>query len=778
MHGTTDALLTTSALAERADFTLGDVLVSPSTRTIRGPGGSADVEPRVMQVLVVLADAAGAVVTRETLFRRCWGGVYVGDDSLNRAVAGVRRVAAEVSRGSLTVETIPRTGYRLTTAPADESATPLPSAEAATSAPPAAKQTPRGRKILLVATAALMPVLVPFAQYLLSKQVPKVGAAAAAPASLAVLPFRNLSPGDDYFAEGVAEEILGQLSREPELRVAGRTSTRVFGNPSADAREVGRKLDVAYLLEGSVRRVGDTVRVNVALVRASDGMQQWSDTYNGKLDDILLIQHRIGGSVAASLKRKLVHALPPAGPLATSGEVYSAYLQARRLMRARQSAKTAAAIELLRGAVRRDPRYAPAWSSLGAAIAIHASFGPSERRAAAQASAIAHVRRALALAPDLPEAHTAMAIILGAGSPDAARHIRRAAELNPNDAEVQLYLGQTYGAIGDFPRQLAAYRRAAQIDPLFRSAHGAITRVAPAFGQEQWALDGIRRLKQGGSRDALHIRGHLSWHRGDHSAAIGEFARALRQMEPHTSDRMDMHLGELLRELGYREQALRATRFDEGMWRLWQGEVPSLAALRARNRTCAPIPLCGGEANDHDGFYGPLATKLLLNAGRGVELASLYRTEGLLQLAPNRLADRPAVLVSNGPLVALALRASGRTEEADRLLALTDSAIRAILSRRVVPHWFYADSAQTWALQGRRELALTALERAVDRGWIYAGEMALPDISDEPAFRSLRGDPRFERVRQRIAAHLARERTEVGRALAGAGQAAKASAGS
>src|SRR6476659_7402096 len=109
-----DGILTTADLAGRSDFTLGLAIVSPSTRTIAGPGGTADVEPRVMQVLVVLADAAGHVVTRETLFQRCWGGLYVGDDSLNRAIGAVRKLDTEIAGESFGIETIPRTGYRLT----------------------------------------------------------------------------------------------------------------------------------------------------------------------------------------------------------------------------------------------------------------------------------------------------------------------------------------------------------------------------------------------------------------------------------------------------------------------------------------------------------------------------------------------------------------------------------------------------------------------------------------------------------------------------------------
>jgi len=110
----TDGLLTTAELAARPDFTLGLTAVSPSSRTIAGPGGTIDVEPRVMQVLVVLAEAAGQVVTRGTLFDRCWGGVYVGDDSLNRTIGAIRKIAADIAGGSFEIETIPRTGYRLT----------------------------------------------------------------------------------------------------------------------------------------------------------------------------------------------------------------------------------------------------------------------------------------------------------------------------------------------------------------------------------------------------------------------------------------------------------------------------------------------------------------------------------------------------------------------------------------------------------------------------------------------------------------------------------------
>lgn len=136
MDMTPTGLITTASLAELSDFVIGEALVCPATRTVNGPGGSAQVEPRVMQVLVVLADAAGGVVTRDTLLARCWGGFYAGDDSLNRAIAGVRRIASGIAAGSFEIETIPRTGYRLVTHSAEGSSTPEGAVASAEAAPP------------------------------------------------------------------------------------------------------------------------------------------------------------------------------------------------------------------------------------------------------------------------------------------------------------------------------------------------------------------------------------------------------------------------------------------------------------------------------------------------------------------------------------------------------------------------------------------------------------------------------------------------------------------
>jgi len=146
-----DRPLTTADLAGQADFSLGRTRVSPPTRTVTGPGGTAVVEPRVMQVLLVLAENKGEVVTREHLFQRCWGGIYVGDDSLNRAVAAVRKLATGIAENSFIIDTVPRTGYRLSEAQAEDEKL-APANEATTKAEP----PPVSRRLAVLGGAAVV----------------------------------------------------------------------------------------------------------------------------------------------------------------------------------------------------------------------------------------------------------------------------------------------------------------------------------------------------------------------------------------------------------------------------------------------------------------------------------------------------------------------------------------------------------------------------------------------------------------------------------------------
>lgn len=581
-------------------------------------------------------------------------------------------------------------------------------------------------------------------------------------ATIAVLPFESLPAENAAFAEGLSEEITAQLARQRGLRVAGRTSAAQFKANTADIAAIGRKLGVNYLLEGSVRSVDGRVRVNVSLAKTADGMQLWAETFDGSLDDVLNIQYRIGARVAQALDLRLAGRSRPTGSMATSGQVYSLYLSARGLIRERNPNAFYAAQAKLVEAVKLDPNFAPAWSSL-AQTENPGGAGPNLRGRTLQA--IGHAERALALAPDLAEAHGVLGMLYGFRHPVGQQHIERAAALDPNNAEFQYWLGAASGEAWDFRRMMDAYRRAYALDPLWNYAAEALVKNAWAMGVRDEALATTRRVEADGSMSqAFLIRAALANARGDFSEEVAQLAKARDSAsDPGRKAFAEMALAFAFEKLGlpsqaqeaYRRSGIPETVEPEGRF---STRLPTQAELKRRDRNIL--------YSFDDLAYVGRSAKLLINAGRAREVTDLYDGDGILSLKRGATPGRPAQLLQDGPVVAAALRAAGRGDEADRLLLLLDQRLVAAIRRSDgrVPAGFLALAAQTWALRGKTDAALSALERAVANGWLNASDLAdsaLPDIGDEPAFRSLRGQPRFEAVRARINGAFAAERREV-----------------
>ncbi|MEO6114180.1 MAG: winged helix-turn-helix domain-containing protein [Sphingomicrobium sp.] len=696
-------------------------------------GERRELEPKVAQVLVALALARSNVVSRDRLIEQCWDGRIVGDDALNRCIVALRHLAKDFSPEPFAIETVPRVGYSLVERP-----------EIA-----AARSAGKTRK--KVAIGALLILLVIATALVLSW--PRLARVEAAPASIAVMSFRNLSAGDPYFAEGIGEEILGQLSREPQFRVAGRASSNEFGK-DPDVRDVARQLDVDYVVEGSVRRQGDQVRVNANLVRASDGIRLWSDSYDGKLDDIFAIQQRIGGAIAAALRRKLVRTPALSGPLVTNGDAYNLYLTARGLIRMRDRKVAATASNLLREAINLDPGYAPAWAGLAEATYLEPRPEPYEGFIEKISQGQGYARHALRLAPDLAEAHRTLGMLLGYGSPEAQAHFRRAAELDPNSSENLVALGSMLGAKGEFDQELAAYKRAGEFDPLWFHTVGALAIALAEMGDRAEA-EAVARRGFAKNIDNQHILlGRLAWILGDYSEALRHWAIVVRGNSLRWNYAAQRNLNDGLFTLGLSSKAVpdSPTLSDQPRRvRVWMEAAPSAAVWRAGNRN--PIAIEVYRYKNH------VAAKLMLGSGRTRALAVAYDgSMGLLRLRPRqplRVDQLP-----EAPIVAIALRQAGRAPEAYRLLREAEVLTRSVYRRNRVPFWFDADAAALWATQGRKDEALTALERAFSRGWTHTASTDLPDINDEPAFRSLHGQPRFERLRAKLAVHHARERAE------------------
>ncbi len=267
----------------------------------------------------------------------------------------------------------------------------------------------------------------------------------AAAKSIAVLPFADMSAGKDqeYFADGLSEELLNLLAKLPELRVIGRTSSFQFKGRNEDLRVIGEKLNVAHILEGSVRKSGEKVRITAQLIRAADGSHLWSETYDRTLDDIFVVQDDIAGEVVKALKVTLLGTALTTRSKPQDSEAYNLALQGRFFLDRRGQKDLERAVEYFRRSRERDPDYAPAWAGLSQAYARQADGGlvpaaDGYRRAREAAE------KALALDPQLADAHLAMGWIHSSYDWDwaaADASFRKALDLEPGSAQALRHAG-------------------------------------------------------------------------------------------------------------------------------------------------------------------------------------------------------------------------------------------------------------------------------------------------------------------------------------------------
>jgi TolB-like protein/Tfp pilus assembly protein PilF len=359
---------------------------------------------------------------------------------------------------------------------------------------------------------------------------PPVEATATDLRSIAVLPFADMSPGKDqeYFTDGLTEELLNSLAKIPELRVTGRTSSFQFKGRNEDMRTIGQKLNVATLLEGSVRKSGDHVRITVQLVKVSDGFHLWSESYDRKLDDIFSVQDDISRAVAGALQVTLLGR--KAGTPAPAAEAYNQVLQARHLLKKPTEENRRKARELLQGVLARDPKYAEAWVDLS--VVCNRDFEQEETIEARnealrnQQDALEH---ALGLDPDMADAHARLARVhrLRWDFVAAEREMKRALELAPGDVGVLGVAAGFASMLGRFDEAIALQKRAQEMDPLSNSgAYNLAFRYLSA-GRTSEAEATLKKLLalEPDDADAISLLGdvHLAAHRPD--AALAEYEK-------------------------------------------------------------------------------------------------------------------------------------------------------------------------------------------------------------------------------------------------------------
>lgn len=312
--------------------------------------------------------------------------------------------------------------------------------------------------------------------------------------SIAVLPFANLSPDPDneYFCDGLAEELLNALSKIEELKVAARTSAFSFKGKHAQAREIGKALNVSTVLDGSVRKAGDRVRINVQLVNAADGYQLWTERYDRELKDIFDVQDEIAVAVVDALKIKLLGKDKDAllKRHTQSAEAHEFYLRGLSHFNKWTPGDFDRAIENFQRAIAIDPGYAPAYAALADAYTELSFFSFSAVETGPRARAAAE--KALELDDGLAEAHNSLALIKMYFDWDyagAEAEFKRAIALNPGSASIYMWHGWFLGLTGKFDESLKELRRARELDPLAAPNTNAIGVVLHWSGQTDRAIE-------------------------------------------------------------------------------------------------------------------------------------------------------------------------------------------------------------------------------------------------------------------------------------------------
>lgn len=317
--------------------------------------------------------------------------------------------------------------------------------------------------------------------------------------SIAVLPFMDMSQSRDqeYFADGLSEELMTVLARIEDLRVVGRTSSFQYKGRDEDLRAIGESLGVAHLLEGSVRKSGDSLRITAQLIRAADGSQLWSEIYDRKVDDIFVLQDEIAAAVAGALKVRL--AVPgPAGTRAERDiEAYTRYLQGRYQLELRSRESLDLALAHFKAAIELEPRDALAWVGLSETYTSRASYTSQLSLDEGYRLGREAVERALALDPALAHAHAALGYIQAVYDwnwPAADASIERAIQLAPRDPDILMKAALQDQTMGRFERSIARYRQAIGFDPLRAALSYNLSRVYLVRGQDRDAEALARRV--------------------------------------------------------------------------------------------------------------------------------------------------------------------------------------------------------------------------------------------------------------------------------------------
>src|SRR5579862_1326318 len=466
----------------------GTYEVSLHSGEVRKAGLRIRVQQQPMKLLEVLLERPGEVVTREELRSRVWPNETFGDfdQALNIAIGKLRSALGDSAENPRFIETLPKRGYRFIAdvSVLDADARPKkPGSVFGDLQAPESGHTPQGAGLAIAPKPRpwlTARVIVALAFIIISLSILSVwlfrsrGPAPAGIRSLAVLPLENLS-GDasqNYFADGMTDELITDLAQISALRVISRTSVMVYKGARKPLPQIARELNVDAVVEGTVLRSGDQVRITAQLIEASTDKHLWSHSYEGDLRDTLTLQRKVASAIADQIRINLTPQEQAAlkSVRAVNPEAYESYLKGRYFWNKRTVDGLKVALAYFKQAIEEDPKYAPAYSGLADTYALlgdwqYAVMPPKEAFPKAKAAAI----KALELDSTLGEAHNSLAFVLDGFDWDfdsAGKEFQRAIELSPGYATAHHWYAWHLSLLGRYDEAIAEMRQAENLDPL------------------------------------------------------------------------------------------------------------------------------------------------------------------------------------------------------------------------------------------------------------------------------------------------------------------------
>ena len=455
-------------------YEFGPFRLDPAERLLLRHNQTIPLAPKAFETLLLLVENSGHLLTKDELMKRLWPETFVEEVNLAQNISAIRRALEGKNGGEQYIETVPKGGYRFTAETRKIVREPPKIAAQGTEpfAVPVSRLVRRRWSVTRLAVTASAAILVVGSALFLIPQIKKFRAnPSVAIHSIAVLPLVNLSsdPAQEYFSDGMTDELITRLAQTGSLRVISRTSVIGYKHSVKKAPEIGAELHVDSIVEGTIERVSDRVRIRVQLIRAATDQHIWAESYDRELKDVLQLESDVAreiaqriGHVASEQPDRLARERP------VSTEAHENYLRGRYRWNQRSESSLRAAINHFQKAIELEPGYAQAYAGIADAYIMMANWGfmpATEGYPKAEAAA----RRALELDEELAEAHTSLAyanFLYDWDWSGAEKRFRRAIELNPNYATAHHFYSVYLMASGRHAEAQAEIKRARELDPL------------------------------------------------------------------------------------------------------------------------------------------------------------------------------------------------------------------------------------------------------------------------------------------------------------------------